>query len=30
MSPQGAEAIARLDPLIEAVLGIYEDAVVDP
>ena len=27
---QAVEAIERLDPVIEAVLGIYEDAVTDP
>jgi amidase len=30
LSAQAADAIARLDPIIEAVLGIYEDAVADP
>ena len=30
LSAQAAEAIGRLDPVIEAVLGIYEDAVADP
>jgi amidase len=30
LSAQAADAIARLDPMIEAVLGIYEDAVADP
>ena len=30
LSAQAAEAVGRLDPAIEAVLGIYEDAVADP
>jgi len=30
LSAQAAEAVPRLDPVIEAVLGIYEDAVADP
>ena len=30
LSAQAAEAVGRLDPLIEAVLGIYDDAVADP
>src|SRR5208282_1366891 len=30
LSAQAAEAVERLDPVIEAVLGIYEDAVADP
>ena len=30
LSAQAAEALERLDPVIEAVLGIYEDAVADP
>jgi amidase len=30
LSAQAAEAVGRLDPSIEAVLGIYEDAVADP
>jgi len=30
LSAQAAEAVAQLDPAIEAVLGIYEDAVADP
>jgi amidase len=30
LSVQAADAIARLDPVIEAVLGVYEDAVADP
>ena len=30
LSTQAAEAVGRLNPVIEAVLGIYEDAVADP
>jgi amidase len=30
LSAQAAEAVAQLDPSIEAVLGIYEDAVANP
>ena len=30
LSAQAMEAVARLDPVIEAVLGMYEDAVADP
>ena len=30
LSAQAAEAVEHLDPMIEAVLGIYEDAVADP
>jgi amidase len=30
LSAQAAEAVGRLDPSIEAVLGIYGDAVADP
>src|ERR1700740_1682124 len=30
LSTQAAEAVGRVDPVIEAVLGIYEDAVADP
>src|SRR5438034_29751 len=30
LSAQAALAVERLDPAIEAVLGIYEDAIADP
>ena len=30
LSAQAAEAVARIDPQIEAVLGLYEDVVADP
>jgi len=30
LAAQAAEAVARLDPAIEAVLGIYADVVADP
>ena len=30
LSTQAAEAVGRVDPVIEAVLGVYEDAVADP